>query len=296
MTRKPLTLLALTAAFLAAIPEAQAAPKPYKPRPVRQGNAMQTPVDDVKKANASARVAPSSSTFANAEQVYAYVPGSLYQVYTSVGKVTDIALQPGERLTGTGPVAAGDTARWVIGSTESGSGDERQVHILVKPTLPTLSTNLVVNTDRRTYHIELQALPNTYMACVSWRYPQDELLAVAQGQEKVQAQAHTSITQGIDPAKLNFSYRIDGDAVAWKPLRAFDDGAKLYIEMPKPASSSDLPPLFLIGSDGKAELVNYRVQAPYLIIDRLADRAELRLGGKGRQKVVRIRRLGGAAS
>ncbi len=253
-----------------------------------------SPADEIQKANAAARVAPAASAFANAEQVYAFMPGSLYQVYTSVGKVTDIALQPGERLVGTGPVAAGDTARWIIGTTESGTGDTRQVHILVKPTLPTLATNLVINSDRRTYHIELKALPTTYMASVSWRYPQDELVAISQRAEATRSQ--TPIADNIDPTKLNFNYRVDGDKVDWRPLRCFDDGRKVFIEMPLPPAGAELPPLFLVGADGKSELVNYRVQDHYLIVDRLIDRAELRLGEKGRQKVVRIRRFGGEPS
>ena len=40
--------------------------------------------------------------------------------------------------------------------TESGTGTSKQVHILIKPTRPDLVTNLVVNTDRRTYHLELR--------------------------------------------------------------------------------------------------------------------------------------------
>ena len=292
MTGKSLPLAGLILASLAIASATEAAPRPYKS--FRHAPPAPTAADDVQKANAAARVMPSASTFANAEQVYAFMPGSLYQVYTSVGKVTDIALQPGERLVGTGPVAAGDTARWVIGTTESGSGDQKQVHILVKPTLPTLSTNLVINSDRRTYHIELQALPATYMASVSWRYPQDELVAVAQAADKAREQ--TPIAHGIDPAHLNFNYRLDGDTVAWKPLRAVDDGARVYIEMPPAPAGADLPPLFLIGANGQAELVNYRVQNNFLIVDRLLDRAEMRLGEKGHQKVVRIRRLGGQPS
>jgi type IV secretion system protein VirB9 len=292
MTGKSLILTGLILATLVSAPSTHAAPRPYKS--LRHAPPVPTAADEVQKANAAARVMPSPSTFANAEQVYAFMPGALYQVYTSVGKVTDIALQPGERLVGTGPVAAGDTARWVIGTTESGAGEQRQVHILVKPTLPTLSTNLVINSDRRTYHIELQALPMTYMASVSWRYPQDELVAISQAADNARAQA--PIAQGIDPARLNFNYHLDGDSVSWKPLRAFDDGAKVYIQMPPAPAGADLPPLFLIGADGKAELVNYRVQNNFLIVDRLLDRAELRLGDKGHQKVVRIRRLGGQSS
>ena len=76
-------------------------------------------------------------------QVYPFVDGRrLYQVYASPGQITDIALQPGEQLVGAGPVAAGDTARWIIGDTESGTGAAKQiVHILVKPTRPDLLTN-----------------------------------------------------------------------------------------------------------------------------------------------------------
>ncbi len=292
MTGKSLTLAGLILASLVTSTTSQAAPRPY--RSLRHAPPVPPAADDVQKANAAARVMPSSSTFANAEQVYAFMPGALYQVYTSVGKVTDIALQSGERLVGTGPVAAGDTARWVIGTTESGTGDNRQVHILVKPTLPTLATNLVINSDRRTYHIELQALPATYMASVSWRYPQDELVAIAQATEKAREQ--TPLASGIDPARLNFNYRLEGDSVPWKPLRVFDDGEKVYIEMPRASAGADLPPLFLIGADGKAELVNYRVQGNFLIVDRLLERAELRLGDKGHQKVVLIRRFGGQPS
>jgi type IV secretion system protein VirB9 len=54
-------------------------------------------------------------------QVYPFVDGALYQVYASPGQITDISLQPGEQLVGSGPVAAGDTVRWIIGDTESGT-------------------------------------------------------------------------------------------------------------------------------------------------------------------------------
>ena len=290
MTHKSLLFAPLLLAVLTT--SATARPRPY----TSFHDLPQEPhaAADVSKANAAARVEPAPAGFANAEQVYPFTSGALYEVYTTVGKVTDIALQPGEHLAGTGPVAAGDTARWVIGTTESGAGDTKQVHILVKPTLPTLATNLVINSDRRTYHIELQALPSTYMASVSWRYPQDELIAVAQRADA--ARAAVPVAQGIDPLHLNFNYRLEGDTPDWRPLRCFDDGAHVYIEMPLAPAGADLPPLFLIGADGKAELVNYRVQDHFLIVDRLLDRAELRLGDKGHQKVVRIRRFGGQPS
>ena len=285
----PPAFCVLACLFTVADPAA-ARPRPYK----AVQHSTPSPAMELEKANAAARVQPAPASFVNAEQVYAYTPGSLYQVYTCVGKVTDIALQPGERLVGSGPVAAGDTARWIIGSTESGSGDARQTHILVKPTVPGLSTNLVINSDHRTYHVELQALPATYMASVSWRYPQDELIAVAAAAERATLQ--TPVAQDIDPTQLNFRYRLEGDTVPWRPLRTFDDGQRVYIEMPPSSAGTELPPLFLIGNDRKAELVNYRVQSAFLIVDRLFTKAELRLGTKGHQKVVRIIRTDGGRS
>jgi type IV secretory pathway VirB9-like protein len=131
------------------------------------------PTARVAAANAAARIQPGRGGFLNAIQQYPYSDGALYQVYAAPGQVTDIALQTGEELAGSGPVAAGDTVRWIVGDTTSGSGVSRRVHILLKPTQKDLTTNLVINTDRRTYHLELRATAATYMASVSWTYPQD---------------------------------------------------------------------------------------------------------------------------
>lgn len=100
---------------------------------------------------------PARDGFVNAIQQYPFAEGALYQLYAAPGEVTDIALEPGEQLAGTGPVAAGDTARWIIGDTTSGTG--ALANILVKPVRPDIATNLVINTDRRTHHLELKATP-----------------------------------------------------------------------------------------------------------------------------------------
>ncbi len=277
------------AALLLSASSLQARPRAYAE--VFGTDTRSDPATDVTRANAAARVHPTADGFTNANQVYAYADGALFEIYTSVGKVTDITLQPGEHLTGSGPVAAGDTARWIIGDTESGSGESRLVHILVKPTQDKLSTNLVINTDRRTYHIELHATGQTYMAAVSWHYPQDELLAI---RGKAQAEAEKAqaapIASAIDPTRLNFAYRIDGDRVAWRPILAFDDGRQVFIELPAGIASSELPPLFVIGPNGSSDLVNYRIKDNFFVVDHIFDVAELRLGDKHSQKVVRIKR------
>jgi P-type conjugative transfer protein TrbG len=252
------------------------------------------PLARVAKANALARVQPRIETYANAAQVYVFSEGALYQVYASPGRVTDIVLQPEEKLAGTGPVAAGDTTRWVIGDTESGAGAERRVHILVKPTRSDLRTNLVINTDRRTYHLELRATPNVYMAAVRWRYPADEArAAAAEGARRAaQAAAQTEVAQQ-DPVALNFGYRIEGRA-SWRPLRVYDDGRQTFIEFPPSVVQGDMPPLFVGAAGRVTELVNYRVHGQRMIVDRIFDLAELRIGDRRGQVRVRIVRTGEA--
>jgi type IV secretion system protein VirB9 len=164
------------------------------------------------------------------------------------------------------------------------------VHILVKPTRPGLSTNLVINTDRRTYHLELRSTPDTWMASVSWTYPQDALIAIAVRNRE--AASVSPAVPGVDLAALDFRYRIEGDRARWRPIRAFDDGRQVFIELPDSIGQSELPPLFVAGAKGTGELVNYRLRGRYLVVDRLFEAAELRLGAGKSQKRVRVLRDG----
>ena len=269
----------------------QPLPLPGQLKPIPGGRTAPPEAADprvrVDQANGAARVQPTRAGYINAVQVYPFSDGALYQLYAAPGEITDIALEAGEQLVGTGPVAAGDTVRWIIGDTESGSGATKRVHILVKPTRPDLVTNLVINTDRRTYHLELRSADKTYMASVSWAYPQDQLIALRR--QNAAADQSAPIASGVDIGALNFRYRIEGDDPAWRPLRAFDDGRQVFIEFPSGIGQGEMPPLWVIGAEGGAELVNYRVRGNHMIVDRLFAAAELRLGGEHQQKVRIVR-------
>ena len=267
------------------LPEPLPLPDQLKPIPAAKTAAPEAgdPRARVAQANSAARIQPSRAGYLNAIQVYPFSEGALYQVYAAPGEITDIALEPAEQLVGTGPVAAGDTVRWIIGDTESGAGPTKRVHILIKPTRPDIATNLVINTDRRTYHLELRSAEKSYMASVSWAYPQDQLIALHR--RNAAAEAAAPIAAGIDVDALNFRYGIEGDDPPWRPLRAFDDGRQVFIEFPTGIGQGEMPPLWVIGPDGGAELVNYRVRRNHMIVDRLFAAAELRLGADPQQKV-----------
>jgi len=256
------------------------------------------PFEIIDVANAGAKVGPNPDAYVNAIQVYPFSRGALYQVYTAPEQVTDIALQAGEKLIS---VSAGDTERWILGDTLSGEGDTERVHILVKPVESGLTTNLIVTTTARTYRAELTSYRETYMAAVSWRYPREELISLSKSREPapratvgstgvLTGNARSPVPKGLLVDTLNFRYRVEGDTPHWRPLRAFDDGRKVYIQFPVRIDQGEAPPLFAVGNEGDSQLVNYRVKGRYYVVDRLFARAELRLGEKD-QQVVRIERV-----
>jgi P-type conjugative transfer protein TrbG len=251
---------------------------------------MPRAVADIVSANRAATLAPVSHGFVYAEQIYPYASGIVFQVVTAPERVTDIALQPGEQLVA---VASGDTVRWVIGDTTSGAGADKRTHILVKPFAAGLATNLVVTTDRRSYHVALSSTAGVAMAALSWTYPQDALIAIKR--TEVQAAAMAPVATGLEVDQLRFDYIVTGDRPSWRPIRAFDDGRQTFIEFPATLAVGEAPPLFLIDQKGDAQLVNYRLRGRYYVVDRLFDAAELRLGTK-HQDVVRISRSVAGAS
>lgn len=263
-------------------PVRRLARKPARPRP-------SSPVAGIAMANRAATVVPAAHAYINAAQVYPFSEGAIYQVYAAPERVTDIALQPGEIL---GAVASGDTVRWVIGDTSSGAGAGKRTHILIKPFAPGLRTNLVVTTDRRTYHLSLISTAGAATASLSWTYPHDALIALKRA--AAEAEAAKPVAAGLDIASLRFNYAISGDRPSWRPLRAFDDGRQIFIEFAREVTTVEAPPLFIVDGKGQAQLVNYRMNGRHYIVDRIFDAAELRLGLKD-QQVVRITRLDAGA-
>ncbi|HDR8925002.1 TPA: P-type conjugative transfer protein TrbG [Burkholderia vietnamiensis] len=275
------------------VPKVLPMPTQMKPLPeLDEAKPAPEPADEtvrVSKANAEARIAPTREGYVNAIQVWPYTDGALYQVYAAPGRVTVVSLQPGEDLV---TVAAGDTVRWIVGDTSSGSGDALRVNVLVKPIRSGLKTNLVITTSRRTYLLELTSTERAWMASVSWDYPKDRMLALQRQAQAANVAA--PVDTGLSLEKIRFRYAVSGSNPPWKPLRAFDDGEKVYIQFPPGIAQGELPPLFVIGAQGDGQLVNYRFRPPYYIVDRLFGAAELRLGGDGGD-VVRIERTDGVA-
>ncbi len=213
---------------------------------------------------------------------------------------TDIQLQPGETIT---DVALGDTERWM--ATPAASGDLRNAvpHLAVKPQAPGIETNLTIYTTKHIYHLLLHSRGRA-MQEVEFYYP-DELIAAMNDADAAAANAKQDAVDppgdsdnivkvaAVDPAQINFAYTVAGANVPWKPIRAFDDGSHVYVQMPAGMKSSEAPAL-LINAGSGTQMVNYRVKGNYYVVDRLFSDAIL-VAGVGRdQDRVTISYAGGA--
>lgn len=233
----------------------------------------------VTKQNVLATQNPRPAKKIGSNTVYTYKEGEIYEVHAGVDRVTDIALQPGEELSNA-PVT-GDNVRWKVSVIKSGTAEGPVTHLIVKPIDAGIETNLILTTQRRVYHLRAIA-GDFYMPAISWTYPEDEARAL----ELQRVKENRSEGLSIVPENLSFSYSIKGDDYKWKPVRMFDDGNKTFIQMKPEIASAEAPALFVIEEDGEPQLVNYRVKGNYYIVDRLFERAELRVGPKMRVELV----------
>ena len=273
-------------------PPVQPAPTPDQRRampavhavvaPKRAGAPPQQVVAD---ANRKAAQAPDERSYFNAIVQYSYEPGTLYQVFAAPMRITDIALEPGERILG--QPASGDVVRWLLAIGKSMDHGLEQAHVYLKPTRADLETNLAINTDRRSYLLELHSYPDTYMAAVVWRYPEDELTRLAaQTSELVEHQRSSAPVVSLDQLNFNYTIQVTSGTPVWTPLQCFDDGRRTFIRFPQAMVVREAPALFVL-RDKETQLVNYRVKGDTYVIDRLIDSAELRVGQQD-QEIVRI--------
>jgi type IV secretion system protein TrbG len=241
----------------------------------------------VSEANREASQGPAPGAYFNAIAQYVYEPGTLYEVYAAPMRITDIALEPGERVLG--QPAAGDVVRWVLAIGKSMVGGVEQAHVYLKPTRADLETNLAINTDRRSYLLELHSYADTYMAAVEWRYPQEEIARLGAQEAEAAADVHNAApVVALDALNFNYAVKVEKGEPTWTPVQVFDDGRRTFIRFPPAMLVREAPALFVLRNK-ETQLVNYRVKNDFYVVDRLIDSAELRVGQQD-QEIVRITR------
>jgi type IV secretion system protein TrbG len=268
---------ATTYAPVAAPPLAEdlawSAPEPVKP-----------PTPEPPPPIAEPEVARSSK-----EKVYAFTVGDSYRVDVAVGAPMDVILQPGEEIR---DMADGDRSpmetqdhkpHWEFKQSYSGEGTSGRPHVLITVPKAGLINGLTLTTTKRTYYLDLKSVTKTAARAVRWTYP-DEPPKVAKVPPRLWP----------DPAQTQRYHA--GYEIAWsepKPVwtvrQVVDDGHKTYLIFPPTVTTVDAPLIRLVGSQGP-EMVNARQAGNVVILDRLFNRAELRLGTEKRAQVVTIQR------
>ena len=224
-----------------------------------------------------------------AEAGFSYAPSQIYTVWCKEGYLTDIRLQPGEELQ---YIGGGDTVRWLVDKAVSGSGATRQWHVYLKPLRGSLETNIIINTDRRSYQLFAKTDGVGYNPMVAWLYPQDQLDKLNKELEKNATISRSSPNRGqTAPEALDFNYQVttSSNAKNWTPVSVYNDGQKTYLKMPAAMAYDEAPAVFVKDGRNGLMLVNYRIRKGVYIIDRLFQQAELRNG----KNVIKIQRIAG---
>ena len=207
----------------------------------------------------------------------------------SPSRACDIELEPGETPR---KVILGDQANWTWEGADSIENGKTVNHVVVQPRDNDVESNLIITTDRRTYHIKLYA-PKTegvYLNRVGFYYPEqlvaswDAKMGQAM-QAKAKEEESNAMPASVAPDKLAFDYRIDGDA-DFRPIRVFNDGEQTYIAMSEEVRRGEYPTLSLIDENGKIMVVDYRRTVDektgtiHYVVGKLFSKAELHRGSE----------------
>src|SRR3546814_13592799 len=92
------------------------------------------------------------------------------------------------------------------------------------------------------------------MAAISWTYPQDRLVALRR--QNARAEQARPIAENVALTNLRFRYEISGDDPPWRPVRAWDDGSKVYIEFRARLDQGAAPRHFVVGPPADKPLVD----------------------------------------
>jgi type IV secretion system protein VirB9 len=221
-------------------------------------------------------------------------------LYCKPLRVCDVELQAGEDVL---DVALGDTEMWHAQKMESGPAGLRSPHVIFKPVSDGISTNAIISTDRRVYHLGLIARfdesggnDQQYVRYASFYYPNETVTAWTSAQERKLKEdlaaeaAALAATEPAIPAELYHGYEITGDTVPWRPTEAFDDGTRVYIKMPAAMHVTEAPGLWVIDEFGEQVLVNYRVRDGHYIVDKIFGKARMAVGAGKKASQVFITR------
>ena len=127
------------------------------------------------------------------------------------------------------------------------------------------------------------------MASVAWSYPDSEGSMLLTNLDDNVADASGDVANTIDVNRLKFNYEVKSikgqKHPDWYPRMVFNDGSKTFIKFP---SNMKEAPSLLIGNGKNNQIINYRVQGDYYVIDSVVYYMQLMSGMEKNQTVVQI--------
>lgn len=211
---------------------------------------------------------------------YQYNENFVYEIYAQPLHLTDIALEPGEIVTGT-PLLSEDESVWELTAgvaKDPKTGADVQ-HLFVKPAYSNLDSTLIIITNKRVYHFNLKSYATTYMAMIKFTYPGTKNEWV---KPKNEVSESTSYVKTSNPDLLSFDYSVSynkKNKPNFVPDLVYDDGSFTYIKINEIILQTKMPVLF----NEKNEIINYEVKDNVFIIPRLITKVSLRIG---KEKVI----------
>jgi type IV secretion system protein VirB9 len=217
--------------------------------------------------------------YINGAMFYPWDDTFVYEIHCQPYRTTDLILEPGEEVLEM-PFLSEDKV-WEIGAGVSRKNGFDVQHFFLKPSLPALTTSMIIITNRRVYHLLLKSYSDRYMTMIQWEYPvrfpftvkQDAMNERNRRLDGVNALAQDTVL--VDPQFLSFDYKMTYSVFKkplWIPRRIYDDGRKTYIELDQGMLNMESPVLF----NKRNERINYRVSANLIIIDELIEKVTLR--------------------
>jgi len=250
-----------------------------------------SPIKAIDHANKQAVVQPTQSDFFNSMATYNYMPNALYVVYTAPMQITDIQLQPGEKIVSE---SAGDTLRWQIAQTYSGQGASMRQHLLIKPNKAGLTNTVLITTNRRVYHLILKSTNNnSFMVGVKWHYP-GKMVRTFQPEAEAITSAANAGTGGTALTNLDFNYSwyvSKGKRPEWMPQHIYSNQRQTIIEFPKNFSNDEQTPILSVAEGSHARygtaLANWRMEdGRYMVVDSVLQDARLIVGNKKQGETI----------
>lgn len=207
----------------------------------------------------------------NTANVYNYNKYKQFEINTKVGYVTDIQLRPGEVVQ---KIASGNTTQWQV-DVDIIDGVQ---HVYIKPMVSGIRTNMIINTDQRSYRFLVNSTDEMeYVVVFNFAELDREAQLKAEAEALAAQQARLDNLKRLQNTHFNTNYKViktKNVKTVYVPKNIFDDGQKTYIEVSDLALRDNLPLVYSYDDweKGKLQLVNYRLKNNVIEIDKVVNK------------------------